>query len=610
MQQEMMLISSAMISSIWEANKKDTIDLIIPFVKYVIFENYDYNIPLDNSFILLQLRTRFCFDTFPNIILEKVLNRLSKSNGILLKENGNYYIKNKEDNYTNNFVSKENKYKNITNDIIDSFKIFLKNNCTNLDITTDNIEEYLYNYLSKYINKTLLNEEYNINPKFERQNFWISKYLYYLKDTNDKLFDSFNDLAVGFMLSKALYFDNSQSSRRSSFKVYFDAPLMLSILGLKSIEENDSADQLIKLLKENNIEMLFFSHSVEELKSIITDYLSNRSNPFHKRIEYFDENKVSDVNIESYRDNIEDKIANKGILITDINIIQNITNVSDIDLFNVLKNTYSIYAKDKAIKNDTVSLKCIINLRNSYAPSQSFDRCKYIFISKNNDLVRAGKFFIKCKETEYGLAITENDLITMLWIRSKKSIRNISKLKLINYARLSLEPSPLLINTYINTIDQLKKDKNSVPTDFLVLLEKINNKRELMEISQGQATNITKEAIINKLNVLNSNSFKLPVVSGTEKLISKLTNICRILLIVIISILILVPNIRLACNLTFYILGKAECNIKDIFIAIFDAIGVICTIFNFSKKTDWFAIKIINYLCNKFRNLLYIWCIK
>lgn len=610
MQQEMMLISSAMISSIWEANRKDTIDLIIPFVKFIIYENYNENVPLDNTFILHQLRERFSFDIFPNIILDKVLNRLCKSNSTLVRKNGLYYVNQIDENYKNNFLSKENKYKNSTNEIIDELIKFLKDNSAKVCTEREKIEDYLYNYLSKYINKTYLNEEYDISPKFEKENFWISKFLYHLKENKIKMFDSFNDFAVGFMLSKALYFDYSQSHKKIKLKVYIDAPLMLTMLGLKSSEENDSAEQLFKLLKENDFDILIYSHSIDELKSIITDYLVNRNNPYHKRIEYFDDNKSNVVYIETYRDNIEEKITNLGIKIIDSNSIQSNIDVDDVEIFGVLQQTYSISAKEKALKSDTISLKSIIKLRNSNSPMHSIDRCKHIFVSKNNDLVKAGKILLQCKENEYGLAISENDLITILWIRSKKSIRDISKLKLITFAHLSMEPNPLLINTYIKTIRQLKKDKNIVSTDFLILLDKVNNKRELMEISQGEVKNISKETITNRISTLYYDTFKLPVVSNTEKLISRITNVCKVILIIIISLIIFIPNVKLAYKLILHILGKADYNYLDIIIAIIDAAGIVSSIFNLCKKTDWFAIKFIKYLCNKIRNLLYYWYLK
>ncbi len=85
-----MLISTAMLNAYWENEKKDTLDLLVPFVKYSIAKTTDIhstvNIPKVTSFF----KSEFGYDTIPANVITLILKRMSPS--VLTKQKGNYIL--------------------------------------------------------------------------------------------------------------------------------------------------------------------------------------------------------------------------------------------------------------------------------------------------------------------------------------------------------------------------------------------------------------------------------------------------------------------------------------------------------------------------------------
>lgn len=72
------LISTAVLTAIWDESHKDNIELIKPFVLEIINKSYSINQELDETFIIDQMMEKYCFNRFPLAVLKIVLTRLKK----------------------------------------------------------------------------------------------------------------------------------------------------------------------------------------------------------------------------------------------------------------------------------------------------------------------------------------------------------------------------------------------------------------------------------------------------------------------------------------------------------------------------------------------------
>lgn len=86
------LTSTAMLAAIWEQEKKDNLELILPFVIYSIGKNFSVGNRVDITSIATYLSTNLGFYDMPHSVLQKAFRRLSKRN-ILERKNLGFFLK-------------------------------------------------------------------------------------------------------------------------------------------------------------------------------------------------------------------------------------------------------------------------------------------------------------------------------------------------------------------------------------------------------------------------------------------------------------------------------------------------------------------------------------
>lgn len=84
------LVSTAMISALWEKHNKDTLDLMIPFMKYAIANTTKVGAKLNLNSVIEIFKTEFGYDSIPYNVVINILNRLSPS--ILSKKDREYTL--------------------------------------------------------------------------------------------------------------------------------------------------------------------------------------------------------------------------------------------------------------------------------------------------------------------------------------------------------------------------------------------------------------------------------------------------------------------------------------------------------------------------------------
>ena len=142
------LISTAVLTAIWDDSHKDNIELIIPFVIDIIYNKFELGQNIDENYIIEQLKSKFCFNKFPHAVLKIVLKRL-KRRAILKLENKKFILIKEIKREAKEFEEKLNKAQNDTFKVINSIAHYLKQEM-NEEITTTDAEVYFGNFISSY----------------------------------------------------------------------------------------------------------------------------------------------------------------------------------------------------------------------------------------------------------------------------------------------------------------------------------------------------------------------------------------------------------------------------------------------------------------------------
>src|SRR5699024_11142470 len=86
------------------------------------------------------------------------------------------------------------------------------------------------------------------------------------------------NIIEGLLLANVIYLQVTPDNTTNLNKLncYFDTPFLLRILGFKEKEDNESAVELIDLLKKQGATIKCFTHSFNEVQSILRNYIDNR----------------------------------------------------------------------------------------------------------------------------------------------------------------------------------------------------------------------------------------------------------------------------------------------------------------------------------------------
>ena len=115
-----------MLNAYWENEKKDTLDLLLPFLKYSIAKTTDVGCNIDIEKLSHFLRTEFGYDSIPTKVITLLLNRLSPT--MLVKQRDTYILKVPMDNEITSFEKGRTQYSKQCSAVAKALKDFLDNN--------------------------------------------------------------------------------------------------------------------------------------------------------------------------------------------------------------------------------------------------------------------------------------------------------------------------------------------------------------------------------------------------------------------------------------------------------------------------------------------------
>lgn len=508
------LTNSAILTAIWDETQKDNLELIKPFVEFIIGKNYEEGSKIDNKFIIKQMEAEFSFIQFPETILIKVYGRLKN---ILKRSNGSYYLNKNISGACEKFKERQEKVEEESEKVISCLKEYLKNaNVRFKDITDQETIELFTIFLEKtgFLSiENIKGYETRENYKKDQNNFYIAKFVIEEFEKDTIISKYIEKIISGFMLANAIYMQIESDNKETLKKVtiYLDAPLLLNVLNFKTSSQNESGNLLMKLLLEKKAKVCCFKHNFDEVYSILENYKNNINKVREKTLEQLDVEQYKKSDVDRIMMNLEIMLNNKGINIVDTPDYSSYEGVIDENkLMNFLLENYSDNKEriEGVVERDVKSIAAIGRIRkdNKY---KKIEDCKAVFVTTNYNLV---EYTQKCLEQkkyeEIGFLITDVEIITVLWLKSFKTNSDLPKMKLIENARASLELTTTMMKRVKDIIEKMEKEGIINQADMVSSnIQELNYyKKEIMEKIDGDEEKINEETI---LGVINEENIKL-----------------------------------------------------------------------------------------------------
>lgn len=624
------LISTSILTAIWDETHKDNIELITPFIKYIIYNDYKINETLDREKIIEKLKNEFSFNNFPHAILEVILKRMTK-NHILMRDNYEFILKKDLKDDYNLFMNRLGQSKQNMTTIIDSIYEHLTKEKIQ-GITKEEAKIALSNFIDSYGYNTYNNilSVKSINPKSDYINYCIGEYIYKIYQEDTEKFNQVLKIFEGYMIANVIYMqiENDNKSTLKNLNCYLDAPFILKVLGYKTNEENVSAQELFNLLKKYKANICCFEHNYQEIINIMTFYKKHIGTFQESTLEYFDLKGYSETQVEMAISNLENRFKELGIKIVDTpeyteDKYKDVIDVAGLE--EKLKDYYSNkeinYDKGKAITNDVNSV-CAINMLRKGRKFSKLENCTHIFVTTFYYLKYASKEVMKeIDNLEIGLVIDDLDLTTFLWFKDFSKNDELPKLRLIENAMAATDPNPKIIEKANKYLEDIKRDKLISDIDGVSHLLSKNYLKycnDYIKIVENNPDNVTKENfgdyIKNKDDELRKTrnelidtkersikkdikieSMKKNAIDNAEREIIRKANKFKITLNVIYYTLII--GIILTCLVISIISFKNnEINFYSIFTLIFGLIGILDSLIPKAK----FSHKLVEFVCKNY----------
>lgn len=454
------LIGTAMLMAIWDKTHQDNLDLLKPFVLYLIGKNTHIGEEINIDSIIIGMEKEFGFSNIPRAVIIKIFGRMKK---LVLRKNNCFYLLKDVIAYYNDFNNKKRQIADDSERVITQLTEYLRNiNSSFNKITMDDTKSLFCIFLEKNGFLTIDNIENlrNISDyKIEQTNYYIGQFILNENEKGTSIFESIYNIVCGFMLANVIYMqvDNSNNASLKNVNFYIDTPLILNILGYKTEEKNNSATILIDLLKQKQGILKCFENNYNELYSIIYAYKENIGRFNEKTLEGLDILNYTETDVELILNNLKDILLKKEIKIEEMPNYEINPGIDELELEKYLKEKYEEKDEknEKRIRIDVESISAISRLRAGKIFSK-LEECKAIFVTTNYELVKSSTIFLNKKPFEQiGYVISDVELTTFLWLKNFRTNPDLPKFKLIENARLSMQPNPVIMERFKDALEKL-----------------------------------------------------------------------------------------------------------------------------------------------------------
>jgi len=534
------ITSLAMLYALWEAEKKDILDLIKPFIFYIVGKTTKIGAKINCHELCTYMETEFGYKSFPEAVVRRILLRESSKNNrkcaVIKRKDGAFYLVSSLSDHVAEFSKHRTECKERTDKVTASLAEYFNDNAIygRKNYTQEEAEKALLSFFESRGNSVLLSVETlrEILSKNNEIEFHIARFIIDHNEKKTVYISYIEELIKGYFVTTALYYhaENPDISTASFNDVTFflDTPILLAYLGYKTSPENNSVQEMVKTLKNNGAKISCFQYNIEEIENILSAYKAARTrrhNPSTITLEYFDEHQFSMSRVDAELRTFPAKLKSSDIVAVEPNDI--------LAEFNVGTNTAGLL-NDDAIRKSVLSLNpkyntdtlpedirainTISRIRKGKKLRQ-IEKSKAIFVTKNTTLISATTQFLSANHIDVGfpLAMTDEDLFIIAWLKDFRYNNDLPKMRLLENVLTVISPSPELMEVYFSHIEGLESAKHLSSEEATLLRIEHFARKELMALTKGNPDNIDVDVIDTIRKKMKAESFQQGLTLGKKE---------------------------------------------------------------------------------------------
>lgn len=502
------LISFAFLNTTWKEYKKDSIDMLIPFMLYYVEENKDTINERNKAYINYPdikdyLKSEFGINVYSNVI-DIIIKRLSKQ-GYFIKDKKAkaYKLADKNINIEYFKTQRKSNQEHFQN-VISNFLTYLDKK--QIEYSEKEATNAIISYLCKY-GKDVISQQEQQKSSETNENVWIErvgKYIEYLAEDENKsyYFDLIKDIAKGGMIASIIFQDDTEFKEGMKFKntdIYFDTSLLMYILGYSGEALQDSVKEISILLKNQGANLCYFDTNLTELEGILDAYYNlycrNELSSSYN-FDYFIANDVKASDISEYKALAEPNLRKLGFEKKEFPPYDEYSKNIDYKAFDEYLSKCIKYTNSEKRKNDVDAIAAIYRLR-PYDNYKYYESCNALFLTSNESLAYHVRKYFRDIEHRKGIpAIVSDTFLTgLIWMKMGGNNQALPTLKIISDALSSQILSSDFWNKVVSKVEFFYDNSEITYEDAALFLADIYTKHNINDVIDGDIDKLTQASI-------------------------------------------------------------------------------------------------------------------
>lgn len=195
------LVSAALLETLWANRKKDMLDLIAPFVMYATAKLTAPNYKISIRDVQKYIQLNFAYEDIPISIIERVLSR--NPFDAIEKRSGLFYLSKPIDAEIEKIDKRKSECQEHLDYLGNEILTFLTFHCKRAKVKSkDQAINSLYSFFSRYSLQVGTNDlaSVKISPSEYEIDYYISRYIFECRDNHSISYQYLIDLVKGYFL--------------------------------------------------------------------------------------------------------------------------------------------------------------------------------------------------------------------------------------------------------------------------------------------------------------------------------------------------------------------------------------------------------------------------
>ena len=480
------LVSVAMLKVSLDKEGRDYIDQLNSFIKEALPRVGE---KIDVGDLTSVIQERFGLRV-PVAVVESALRRLAKQ-AIIRRDNSIYVVA--VENDAQDFKLKRARAKSDIAKVIESFQGFSQRSFE-VELSEQDAEAAIVAFVSKHSIECLRSYVFRTPfPKIShdtQQSYMVARFINESVTEAPELFQLIIVVFKGVMLANAFTCPDldAASKKFSGLSLYFDTPLVLSLLGLHGTNEYEKLRDLVSLLKGLKASVYVFEHTLDEVDGVLSwceSALQNRWASTSRVIRSLAVEGKGRADILLMKASVKERLSDSGVAVQQTPEYVEHLQIDEKSLQGLLEEGVD-YPRDRAIQYDINSVRSVYALRNGIAPRRLED-AKAVFVTSNSSFARSAFAYSRKYESTKRVSpvITDYSVANIAWLKSPMLAADLPKHELLALCFAALEPSATLWESFLGAAEVLRKSGEITADELAILRADGHARQDLMDLTLG-----------------------------------------------------------------------------------------------------------------------------